>query len=158
MQFKNFQNIMSDHKSRNARAGSYDFLFNYILNKITQTRYFVRARILPVLGLVFFQSPMFAMQTFNQVCVAFNLFLFFAFFLSTSTMLWFDEANRLSAIFFHFGVQIWCFPSVSIATSVLHSITWIAFYNLFMHSPLANQKQDIFLSTCICDNCTSFNC
>ena len=27
VQFENFQNITSDHKSRNARAGSYDFLF-----------------------------------------------------------------------------------------------------------------------------------
>ena len=61
--------------------------------------------------------------TFNQVCVAFNVFLFFAFSLSCSTMFWFDKANRLSAIFFHFGVQTWRFPGVSIATSVLHSIT-----------------------------------
>ena len=85
-------------------------------------------------------------RTFNQVCVAFNVFLFFAFSLSCSTMFWFDKANRLSAIFFHFGVQIWRFPGVSIATSVLHSITWTALYNLFKHSPLANQKQDILLS------------
>ena len=63
-------------------------------------------------------------QPFTQVCVAFNVFLFFAFSLSCSTMFWFDKANRLSAIFFHFGVQIWRFPGVSIATSVLHSITW----------------------------------
>ena len=61
-------------------------------------------------------------------------------------MFWFDKANRLSAFFFHFGVQIWHFPGVSIATSVLQSITWIALYNQFMHSPLANQKQDILLS------------
>ena len=27
VQFENFQNITSDHKSRNARASSYDFLF-----------------------------------------------------------------------------------------------------------------------------------
>ena len=39
----------------------------YILNKITQTRYFVRARILPVLGLVFFQSPMFARHSTRSV-------------------------------------------------------------------------------------------
>ena len=109
----------------------------------------VRARILPILGLVFFQPPMFAAhicQRFNQVCVAFNLFLFFAFSLSCSTMFWFDKANRLSAFFFHFGVRIWRFPGVSIATSVLHSITWVALYSLFMHSPLASQKQDILLS------------
>ena len=84
-------------------------------------------------------------QTFNQVCVALNVFLLFAFSLSSSTMFWFDKANRLSAIFFRFGVQIWRFPDVSIATSILHSITWIAHYNLFMHSPFANQKQDVSL-------------
>ena len=40
----------------------------YILNKITQTRYFVRARILPVLGLVFFlQSPMFGRHSTRSV-------------------------------------------------------------------------------------------
>ena len=84
-----------------------------------------------VLGLVFFQysfgfsflSVAHVCQAFNQVCVAFNVFLFFAFSLSCSTMFWFDKANRLSAIFFHFGVQTWRFPGVSIATSVLHSIT-----------------------------------
>ena len=52
-------------------------------------------------------------------------------------MFWFDKANRLSAIFFHFGVQIWRFPAVSIAISVLRSITSIALDNLFMHSSLA---------------------
>ena len=35
-------------------------------------------------------------------------------------------------------VQIW--------RSVLHSITSIALYNLFMHSSLTNQKRDILLS------------
>ena len=43
-------------------------------------------------------------QTFNQVCVAFNVFLFFAFSLSCSTMFWFDKANRPSAIFFFTSV------------------------------------------------------
>ena len=43
-------------------------------------------------------------------------------------------------------IENWALPRVSIATSVLHSITWIAVYNLFMHSALANQKQDILLS------------
>ena len=85
-------------------------------------------------------------QTFNQVCVAFNVFLFFAYSLTCSTMFWFNKANRLSVIYFHFDVQIWRLPGVSIATSVLHSMTWIALYSLLMHSPLANQKQDILLS------------
>ena len=43
MQFKNFQNITSDHKSRNARAGSYDFLLLYsqqsYSNALLCTRY-----------------------------------------------------------------------------------------------------------------------
>ena len=134
--FENFQNITSDHKSRNARAGSYDFLFNALLCSCSYSTSFGFS----------FLSVAHVCRTFNQVCVAFNVFLFFAFSLSCSTMFWFDKANRLSAIFFHFGVQIWRFPGVSIATSVLHSITWTALYNLFKHSPLANQKQDILLS------------
>ena len=51
-----------------ARAvGSYTSFIYYVLNKITQTRYFVRARILPVLGLVFFQSSMFARHSTRSV-------------------------------------------------------------------------------------------
>ena len=34
MQFENFQNITSDHKSRNAREGSYDFLFIIFSTKL----------------------------------------------------------------------------------------------------------------------------
>ena len=34
VQFENFQNIMSDHKSRNARAGSYHFLFIIFSTKL----------------------------------------------------------------------------------------------------------------------------
>ena len=83
-------------------------------------------------------------MTFNQVCVVFNVFLFFAFSLSCSTMFW--QSKPTVSHFFQFGLQIWRFPGVSIATSVLHSITCIALYNLFMHSPSANQKQDILLS------------
>ena len=36
MQFENFQNITSDHKSCNAQARKYDFFINYIMNKTTQ--------------------------------------------------------------------------------------------------------------------------
>ena len=60
MQFGNFQNITSDHKSRNARAGSYDFLFIIFSTKLLKRATFYRvvlARIPLVLGLVFFQSP-----------------------------------------------------------------------------------------------------
>ena len=73
MQFENFQNITSDHKSRNARAGSCDFLFIIFLTKLLKGRRFVtfyrvvRTRILPVLGLVFFQSPMFARHSTRSV-------------------------------------------------------------------------------------------
>ena len=41
VQFENFQNITRAHKSRNARAGSYDFLFIIFSTKLL-TRYFVR--------------------------------------------------------------------------------------------------------------------
>ena len=33
VQFENFQNITSDHKSRNARAGSHDFLFRLLYSQ-----------------------------------------------------------------------------------------------------------------------------
>ena len=75
--------------------------------KITQTHYFVRGRIIPVL-----------------VCVAFNMFLFFAFSLSCSTMFWFDKANRLSVIFF----SLWC--SNLALPRCFHSNFRIALYNL----------------------------
>ena len=75
--FENFQNISSDHKSRNARAGSYDFLF----------------------------------IIFSNLC-----------------------SNLTLPRCFHGNF------------SVLHSITSIALYNLFMHSSLTNQKRDILLS------------
>ena len=78
-------------------------------------------------------------QTFNQVCVAFNMFLFFAFSLSCSTMFWFDKANRLSAFF-----SLWC--SNLALPWCFHSNFRIALYYLLMHSPLVNQKQDILLS------------
>ena len=67
-------------------------------------------------------------QTFNQVCVAFNGCLFFAFSLSCSTMFWFDKANRLSAIFFSF----WC--SNLALPRCFHSNFHIALYNLGLHS------------------------
>ena len=38
LKIENFQNIPSDHKSRNARASSYHFFIFYIFNKITQSR------------------------------------------------------------------------------------------------------------------------
>ena len=66
-------------------------------------------------------------QPFNQVFVAFNVFLFFAFSLSCSTMFWFDKANRLSAIFFSF----WC--SNLALPRCFHSKFRIALYNLGLH-------------------------
>ena len=60
MQFGNFQNITSDHKSRNARAGSYDFLFIILSTKLLKRATFyrvVRARIPSVLGLISFSRP-----------------------------------------------------------------------------------------------------
>ena len=67
-------------------------------------------------------------QTFNQICVAFNVFLFFAFSLSCSTMFWFDKANRLSAIFF----SLWC--SNLALPRCFHGNFCIALYNLGLHS------------------------
>ena len=65
----------------------------------------------------------------------------FAIFFSCSPMFWFYKAKRLSAIFFYFRVQIWRFSAVSNATSVLHSMAFIALCKLFLHSSLVNQKQ-----------------
>ena len=79
-------------------------------------------------------------QTFNQgLCSFQRVFVFCIFFKLLNDVLVSQSKPTVSHFFFHFGVQIWRFPGVSIATSVLH-ITWIALYNLFMHSPLANQN------------------
>ena len=133
VQFENFQNITSDHKSRNARAGSYDFYLLYSQQNYSNAL-LCSCSHSSSFGFSFL-SVAHVCQTFNQVCVAFNVFLFFAFSLSCSTMFWFDKANRLSTIFFHFGVQIWRFPGVSIATSVLHSITYLC----IRHWPIRNK-------------------
>ena len=79
------------------------------------------------------------------LCSFQRVFVFCIFFKLLNDVLFWQSKPTVSH-FFQFGVQIWRFPGVSIATSVLHSITWIALYNLFMHSPSANQKQDILLS------------
>lgn len=47
---------------------------------------------------------------------------------------------------FHLDVPIWRFPGGSIAIFISHSRASVALYNLFMHSSLANHKQDIFFS------------
>ena len=95
-QFENFQNITSDHKSRNARAGSYDFLFIIFSTKLLLSSF--SCSYSSIFGFTFHWVAH-VCQTFDQVCVAFNVFLFFAFSFSFSTMFWFDKANRLSAIF-----------------------------------------------------------
>ena len=77
-------------------------IFYYILNKIAQTRYILSSCLCSYSSSFGFSflSVAHVCQTFNQVCVAFNEFLFFTFSLSCSTTVWFDKANRLSAIFF----------------------------------------------------------
>ena len=78
---------------------------------------------------VFFLSVAHVYQTFNQVCVVFNAFLFFAFSSSFLTMFWFDKANRLSAILFF----IWstnlvlplCFHGNFRIALYLHSLTYL---------------------------------
>ena len=46
MQFENLQNITSDHKSRNARASSYNIFVEYVINVfvIYSTKYRVSDR------------------------------------------------------------------------------------------------------------------
>ena len=56
--YENFQHITRAHKSRNVRAENVrTIFFYYVFNKINRV---VRTRILQFLGLLFFQSPMFA--------------------------------------------------------------------------------------------------
>ena len=110
--FEKFQNITSDHKSRAALTISYDFLIIIYLTRLLSRRLFFELFVLE-----FFSFGVY----FSFSHLAFNVFLFFAFSSSFSTMFWFDKADQLSAIFFF----IWRFPSVSMATSVLHCITSI---------------------------------
>ena len=113
LKVENFQNI-TRHKSRNARASSYDFLLLIYSTKLLYQLLYHRLFLFSyssVFGFTFL-SVAYVCQTFNQVCVS----VFFSFSWSCSAMFWFD-AN-------HF-LFIWRFPSVSMATFVLHCITSI---------------------------------
>ena len=72
------------------------FFIYYILNKITQTHYFVRV--------TYYLKRFNGFQYAHMFIWTNQKYVFRIFFLSCSTMFWFDKANRLSAIFFHFGV------------------------------------------------------
>ena len=69
----NFKNTTSDHKSRNARASSYDFLFfiYHIFNKITPSPTLLRYSCSYSVYRFTYLSVVHVCQTFNQVCVAF---------------------------------------------------------------------------------------
>ena len=130
-------------------ARAVGFFIYYILNKITQTRYFVRAHYSNALLCLCscsssfgfsFLSVALVCQTFNQVCLAFNVFLFFAFSLSCSTIFLVWQSKPTVSHFF----SLW-FSNLALPRC-FHSNFRIALYNLFMHSPLASQKQDILLS------------
>ena len=56
-------------------------------------------------SLVFFQSPI-----HPGLCSFRRLFFLIFFKLLTDVLIW--QSKLLSAIFFHFGVQLWCFPGV----------------------------------------------
>ena len=127
LKFENFQNITSDHKSRNARASLYDFLFIIYSTKLL-SRGRLRLRVVHARILQFFLSVAHVCQTFNQVCVVFNVFLFFAFSSSFSTMFWFDKANRLSANFFFISCTNMALPQC------FHGNFRFALYNLYLHS------------------------
>ena len=134
----------SDHKSRNARAGSYDFLFIIFSTKLLLSSF--SCSYSSIFGFTFHWVAH-VCQTFDQVCVAFNVFLFFAFSLRflNDVLVW-----QSKLVVSHFFI-IWCsnlaLPQCFHGNfSVLHSITSIALYNLFMHSSLTNQKCDILLS------------
>ena len=75
-----------------------------------------------LVGLNFLSFAHFS-QTFNYVCVDLVVFLFFTFSFSWSTTISSDEANRLSTILL-FVFKFRTYPTVSIATFVLHFITF----------------------------------
>ena len=117
------QNITSDHKSRNAQASSYNFLF-FIFSTMKQ-RYFndypvVCARTLWIF--LSFCSLAHFWQTFNQVCIAFKVLIFVILIFCCSTSLWFDKAKTIVGHFVLFSTLALASAFFSIATSVLHSI------------------------------------
>ena len=142
-QFENFQNITSDHKSRNALVFIRFFIY-YILDKITFIEFFV---------LVFFHFWVYFSLSrpclpdiWPGLCSFQCVFVFCIFFKFLNDVLVWQSKPVVSYFFI-----IWCsnlaLPQCFHGNfSVLHSITSIALYNLFMHSSLTNQKCDILLS------------
>ena len=130
--FENFENIVSDQRSRNAQASSYGFFIYYIFYKISHSRRLLILKLFVLvlfLDLLFFQSSMFC-QPFNQVCVAFNLFLFFAF--SQVAQRCFGLTKQTNCPpFFHLVFKIWCLPAFP---------RQLLYCNLLMYSSLFNQK------------------
>ena len=136
---ENFQNIMSNHKSRNAREGSYDFYLLYSQQNYSNAL-LCSCSYSSSFGFSFL-SVAHVCQTFNQVCVAFNVFFVFRIFFKfklNEVLVW--QSKPTVSHFF----SLWC--SNLALPRCFHSNFRIALYNLFMHSPLANQKQDILLS------------
>ena len=142
------QNITSDHKSGNARASSCDFLFIIFSTilfwyNILATFYrALHARTLQFSGWHSVLSLSSDKLSTRSVLLS-KVFWILEFSFSCSTSLWFQIAKRLSAILVLFSNL--ALAGVSIATSVWHSITQNALYNLFVHLQLSNHKQDILL-------------
>ena len=120
----------------------------YILNKITQSRMSSIASCSCLYSSVFFLSVVSLPNIQPGLCSFQRVFVFRVFFKFLNYALVRQSKPTVSHFLFSFCAQTWRFPSVSMATSVLHCIgyTVLAPYNLFMHSSLTNQNLGNLLS------------
>ena len=109
VQFENFQNITSDHNSRNARAGSYDFLFIIFSTKLLKRATLYALRTTLNASMV---SNMLTFIWTNQKCNVET---------GKSSVKFLKDFEKKSENISENIWKIWRFPGVYIATSVLHS-------------------------------------
>ena len=119
VQFENFQNITSDHKSRNARASSYDFLFIIYSTKLL------------------LRSSLHALRTTSKALQWFPKYSHVLFEPIKNIMLWQGKSNvkfpKVSQVFSVFSsFLIWC--SNLALPLCFHGNFHIALYNLHLHS------------------------
>ena len=119
VQFENFQNITSDHKSRNARASSYDFLFIIYSTKLL------------------LRSSLHALRTTSKALQWFPKYSHVLFEPIKNIMLWqgkssvkFPKVSQVFSVFSSF--LIWC--SNLALPLCFHGNFHIALYNLHLHS------------------------
>ena len=142
----NFQNITSDHKSRNAMSKFIRFFIYYIFNKITPSLFFFELFVFVFFNFwVYFSFSGLCLPNIQPGLCSIQRVFCLSHFLND--VFWFDNGKPTVSHFF----SIWCsnlaFQCVSMATSVLHCITSICtLMILFMHSSLTNRKLGNLLS------------